>query len=403
MTPFGVTLKGVMQSRKNPLPENPFVFGEIIDETSFVNRTRERADLIRDLADGQKVFLLSPRRFGKSSLVSVALLQLNKRYIRTVNLTVSSYPSYVQFLEDFAEKVLQAAGGWERVKDWVKSFGRMLQPSMSVNVATGQVNVSLGKGAAEKTDPIASEIFALPGQVARQGGFRMAICLDEFQQIREFGGVSVENVLRNAVQQQREVGYVFAGSQPSLMKQMLSSKRPFYKSGPQMFLDKISAADWRDFIVRQFRKRERTLDNAGVEALLTAADLIPYDVQRIAHELWDIAELKQQKQLGADDVDSVVQALVAGQSTYYEVLWEGFSARQRAALQAMAARGPDEIYSEAIRDEFRLGPASSVQKALQSLDSRDILDRYNGSYFFLDPLLPRWIRHRSSPTNTILC
>src|SRR5262249_7455696 len=158
--------------------ENPFVFGEIVDETNFVNRTQERADLTRDLADGQKVFLLSPRRFGKSSLVAVVLLQLSKRYVHTVNLTVSSYSSYVQFLEKFAEKVLQAAGPWEQVKDWVKSFGRAVQPSMSVNLATGQINVSLGKAAAERPDPIAAEIFALPGQVARHGNFRMAICLD---------------------------------------------------------------------------------------------------------------------------------------------------------------------------------------------------------------------------------
>jgi AAA+ ATPase superfamily predicted ATPase len=378
------------------LHENPFVFGEIVDETNFVNREQERAQLIRDLADGQKVFLLSPRRFGKSSLVSIVLRQLNKRYIRTVNLNVSSYASYVQFLEKFAEKVLQAAGPWEKVKDWVGRFGRMIQPSITLNMATGQISVSLGRGAAFDPEPIASEVFEMPGVVARHGGFRMAICLDEFQQIREFGGVSVENALRNAVQEQREVGYVFAGSQPSLMKQMLSPKRPFYKAGPQVHLDKISAADWTEFIVRQFRKRERALEDAGVDALLAAADLIPYDVQRIAHELWDVAELKHQKQLGAEDVDSVVQALVAGQSTMFEQLWEQLTARQRAALQAMAARGPAEIYSQAVREEFRLGPASSVQKSLQLLNSRDILDHYKGSYFFLDPLLPRWIRKKTA-------
>src|SRR6266436_10281152 len=70
--------------------ENPFVFGEIIDDANFVNRTDELNQLVRDLADGQKVFLLSPRRFGKSSLVALALLKLKKRHIHTVNLTVSS-------------------------------------------------------------------------------------------------------------------------------------------------------------------------------------------------------------------------------------------------------------------------------------------------------------------------
>jgi len=91
--------------------ENPFVFGEIVEQRHFVNREKELQNLIRDLADGQKLFLLSPRRFGKSSLVSLALLKLEKRHIRTVNITVSSYANYEQFLEKFAERVLRRTLG----------------------------------------------------------------------------------------------------------------------------------------------------------------------------------------------------------------------------------------------------------------------------------------------------
>jgi uncharacterized protein len=376
--------------------ENPFVFGEIIDDANFVNRTDELKQLVRDLADGQKVFLLSPRRFGKSSLVALALLKLRKRHIRTVNLTVSSYSSYAQFLEKFAEKVLRAAGPWERVKDWVTRFARQVKPDISMNLATGEISLSLGKGAGFDPAPIAPDIFALPGELTKNAGFRLAICLDEFQQISQFNGGSVENAIRNQVQEQREVGYVFAGSQPSLMEEMLSAKRPFHKAGPQMFLDKIPAQDWKDSITRHFRKRGRTLDDPGLETLLASSDLIPYDVQRIAHELWDYAELKDKRQLDASDVHSVIESLVTSQSTYYELLWEQLSARQRAALQAIASRGDSEIYSQGVREEFRLGPASTVQKALQSLDARDILDRYKGNYFFLDPLFPFWIRKKGA-------
>ena len=376
--------------------ENPFVFGEIIDDANFVNRTDELNQLIRDLGDGQKVFLLSPRRFGKSSLVALALLKLKKRHIHTVNLTVSSYSSYAQFLEKFAEKVLRAAGPWERVKDWATRFARQVKPDVNINMSTGEISLSLGKGAGFDPSPIAPDVFALPGELTKNAGFRMAICLDEFQQISQFNGGSVENAIRNQVQEQREVGYVFAGSQPSLMEEMLSAKRPFHKAGPQMFLDKIPAEAWKASITRHFRKRGRTLDDPGLETLLASADLIPYDVQRIAHELWDYAELKDKRQLNVSDVNSVIESLVTSQSTYYELLWEQLSARQRAALQAIAYRGASEIYSQGVREEFRLGPASSVQKALHSLDSRDILDRYKGSYFFLDPLFPSWIKTKSA-------
>jgi hypothetical protein len=224
----------------------------------------------------------------------------------------------------------------------------------------------------------------------------MAICLDEFQQISQFNGGSVENAIRNQVQEQREVGYVFAGSQPSLMEEMLSAKRPFHKAGPQMFLDKIPAQDWKDSITRHFRKRGRPLDDPGFRDAAGLCWLIPYDVQRIAHELWDYAELKNKRQLDLSDVKFVIESLVTSHSTYYELLWEQLSARQRAALQAIAYRGASEIYSQGVREEFRLGPASSVQKALQSLDSRDILDRYKGNYFFLDPLFPCWIRKKGA-------
>lgn len=374
--------------------ENPFIFGEIIDDARFVDRTEELGQLVRDLADGQKVFLLSPRRFGKSSLVAVALLKLKKRHIHTVNLTVSSYSSYAQFLEKFAEKVLRAAGPWERVKDWISRFGRQVKPDINYNLNTGEVSVSIGKGTGFDPAPIAPDVFALPGELTKNGGFRMAICLDEFQQISEFDGGSIENAIRNQVQQQREVGYVFAGSQPSLMQEMLSSKRPFHKAGPQMFLDKIPAEAWEEFITSQFRRRGRTIDGEAVAALLATADLIPYDVQRIAHELWDYAEIAGKRTLSTPDVSKVINKLVSGQSTYYELLWEQLPARQRAALQALAHRGASEIYSHAVRGEFRLGPASSVQKALQSLDARDIIDRYRGEYFFLDPLLLCWIRSK---------
>lgn len=379
-----------------PVPENPFVFGEIVEEPYFVDRTSELQQLVRDLADGQKVFLLSPRRFGKSSLVAMTMLKLRKRQIHTVSLTVSSYASYAQFLEKFAEKVLRAAGPWERVKDWVTRFGRSVKPDINYNMSTGEVSVSLGRGAAFDPTPIAPDVFAMPGELARNAGFRMAICLDEFQQISEFNGGSVENALRNQVQEQREVGYVFAGSQPSLMKEMLSSRRPFHKAGPQMFLDKIPAAAWRDFIAHQFGKRGRKLDDEAMNTILSTADLIPYDVQRIAHELWDYAELRDKREIAAADVHAVIEKLISGQSTWYEVLWEQLSAGQRAALQALSERGSSELYGQAVREEFRLGPASTVQRALQSLDSKDILDRYHDRYFFLDPLFPYWIRKKAA-------
>jgi hypothetical protein len=375
--------------------ENPFVFGEIIGQQHFVDRDQELSQMVRDLADGQKIFLLSPRRFGKSSLVAMAFMRLQKRYVRTVIVPVSSYSSYGQFLEKFSEKVIRAAGPWETVKSWIGNFLKNVRPQLTIDAATGEADVGLSPAARLQPGLVAPGIFAMPEELARRGGFRMAICLDEFQQISMFGGEAVENTLRNEIQRQRQVGYVFSGSQPSLMEGMLSAGRPFHKAGPAMFLDKIPAEAWIEFINAQFRTIRTKVSPAAIDHLLSLADLIPYDIQRIAHELWDYSQLKKKTSLDLGDVESVSEDLVRGQAHYFERLWEQLSSRQRALLQALAERGPNTLLSQTVREQYRLGPASTVQKALQSLDSQDIIDRYRSAYFFLDPLFAMWVRKSS--------
>ncbi|HEY6357523.1 MAG TPA: hypothetical protein VIX35_04735, partial [Vicinamibacterales bacterium] len=86
--------------------DNPFVYGEIVPRAAFIDRDVELGRLVEDLADGQKVFLISPRRYGKSSLVRQALDILGRRRIATVDVTVSSFSSYVAFLEGYARALV---------------------------------------------------------------------------------------------------------------------------------------------------------------------------------------------------------------------------------------------------------------------------------------------------------
>ena len=81
---------------------NPFVYGEVVPAAAFVNRVVELDRLVADLAAGQKVFLISPRRYGKSSLIRQALRAMERRGALTVEVTVSSFSSYVSFLEGYA-------------------------------------------------------------------------------------------------------------------------------------------------------------------------------------------------------------------------------------------------------------------------------------------------------------
>src|SRR6187402_2971429 len=86
--------------------ENPFVYGEIVPSAAFVGREVEMSRLVTDLASGQKVFLISPRRYGKSSLIRQAFATLGRQKVATLEFTVSSFSSYVAFLEGYARALV---------------------------------------------------------------------------------------------------------------------------------------------------------------------------------------------------------------------------------------------------------------------------------------------------------
>src|SRR4029079_8839152 len=92
-----------------------------------------------------------------------------------------------------------------------------------------------------------------------------------FQALACFEDGSVEEALRAAVQQQRQVGYVFAGSEPRLMEQMIGPKRPFYKAGPVMRLQKIPAGLFATFIEERFRASGMAARHGLGEAIVDLA------------------------------------------------------------------------------------------------------------------------------------
>ncbi len=225
---------------------------------AFVDRVAELDRLVGDLAAGQKVFLISPRRYGKSSLIRHALAAMARRGALTVEVTVSSFSSYVAFLEGYARALVAAETRWDRARTWLREAIRSARAEVRYAPDAsplGALTVSFpGVRSDRDVSRLAQEVFALPARLAEARRRKVVVALDEFQAIGGFNGGSVEHALRAAVQHQREVGYVFAGSEPSLMERMLGPKRPFYKAGPVMRLEKIPADEFAAFIDARFAR-----------------------------------------------------------------------------------------------------------------------------------------------------
>lgn len=377
------------------MSENPFVYGEIVPAESFVNREVELHRLVTDLADGQKVFLISPRRYGKSSLVRQAFATLARRKVVTLEFTVSSFSSYVAFLEGYAQALIALETRTGRAPSWLRGLFSSATPEVRFEAGTsgGGPTVSFPSvRTARDAARLAEEVFALPARLADRLGRRLVIALDEFQAITSFDVKSVEPALRAAVQQQRQVGYVFAGSEPSLMEQMISPRRPFYKAGPVMRLERIPEDVFADFVERRFRATGLTPEAGLGAAVVDLAGNLPYDVQRLAHETWDDAATARRKRVGLEDLHATLRRLLAEQATMFEAVWQQLTLAQRAVFRAVVLQHGVELLSAGTRTRHRLGGSSSVQSALAALLRHDLIAREDdGRYVVVDSLVREWV------------
>jgi hypothetical protein len=238
-------------------------------------------------------------------------------------------------------------------------------------------------------------VFALPGRLAEERGRNVVVALDEFQAIDGFDGGGVEHALRAAAQQQRTVGYVFAGSEPSLMERMIGPRRPFYKAGPVMRLEKIPADTFAEFIEERFAASGMRPEPGLGVAIVDLSGNLPYDVQRLAHETWDDVRAAGAKRATLEDLHATLARLLAEQETMFEAVWQRLTLAQRAAFRAAVLQDGRELLSADTRARHRLGGASSVQASLAALMKQDLLLKEDQRYVVVDSLFREWVARKT--------
>lgn len=379
--------------------DNPFVYGEVVPAAAFVDRVEELDRLARDLAAGQKVFLISPRRFGKSSLIRHALRALARGGALTIEATVSSYSSYLAFLEGYARALLSAETRRDRAAAWLREAIGSTRPEIRYEPEAGglgQIAVSFPLVRTERdVSKVAAEVFAMPARLARDRRRKVVVALDEFQAIGGFDGGAVEHALRAAIQHQRQVGYVFAGSEPALMEGMLSAKRPFYRAGPVIRLDRIPSDVFASFIESRFKRTLiRPEPGLGV-AIVELAGNMPYDVQRLAHETWDDARAAGRRRAALDDLHQTLKRMLAEQDTLFESRWQRLTLAQRSTLRAVVLEDGRELLSADARARFRMGGPSTVQASLAALMRDEVIAREGDRYIVTDSLMREWVARKT--------
>lgn len=378
---------------------NPFRFGRALTGADLVDRQREIAAVVATMGEAERLFLIGPRRYGKTSILIAASERASAEGIVVLRYNAEAYPTVDQLVRALiADAARHLAGPVDRAGAQIRRFFGMLRPEVSYNPLDQTYTVGLG-AAPPSTVPESTLLSrALDGldRMAADAGRPVAVVIDEFQAVLEREGRDAEQQIRAAVQEHAHVGYVFAGSKTALLTEMTGDPdRPFYRLGKRLFVGKIPREDFAPFLSRSFADSGFRVGEDAVAEILDRAEDVPYNVQRLAHECWDHLHLGEGEELDTDGVRAILRRIVGEDDPFYTQTWSGLTAVQQKTLSALANLGGQGLYARDVLQ--RLGLAqSSLQRALAALVRQGIAreEEAGGSvrYRLEDPFFGEWIR-----------
>lgn len=374
--------------------DNPFVYGEVVTGDDFCDREKELKELVADLKGGERIFLISPRRYGKSSLIAMAAEKLREKGLLVAYIDVFKASSLHQLLELYSQAVSKAAestsSGFAR---FVRDFLSGIKPKIVVD-PDGKPRIEIGFDL-DKKEVLAqlSDVYELPQKIAQKRKKRFVVIFDEFQEIANLGGEKIEKAMRASMQRHSSVSYLFAGSKRHMMYSMVSDRnRAFYKMARVMALPKIPGRFFIAYLENKFKKTGFKLEKGVISAVLKAAEEYPYNTQFICHKLWDMRA--ENKKVKVADIDKAIEEILNDQNMVYIALWDTLSNHQKKLLMAMARWGGKNIQAAEFIRRGGLCAASSVQTSKARLLKKDIIDREGTAYFITDNFFKEWILRR---------
>lgn len=372
--------------------KNPFVTGGYVSPKYFCDREKETDNIISLLSNGNNIALISPRRFGKTDLITHCFRQegINDEY-HTFLIDIYATKSLSDFVAVFGSSVIQALRSKGRAA-WEMFIGMLTSVRSEISYdMEGKPVWSIGLGNIEHPATTLDEIFRYLNMADKP----CLVAIDEFQQISRYSdGENVEAALRTHIQRCSNASFLFSGSQRHLMNNIfLSPSKPFYQSVTTMNLQAIPLEKYKAFCLEKFREGGKEISEETVTEVYEKCNATTMYMQRIMNILY--MQTSEGKTCSIEQVQPAIDYLLELSSDTYESLFVQIPEKQRNLLLAIASeRKANEVMSGAFVRKHRLPSASSVSVALKGLLEKDFITFDNGYYSIYDLFFQMWIERR---------
>ncbi len=372
--------------------ENPFVFGKAAEGTYFTDKTEDAKRLHANLTHGINTIIISPRRWGKTSLVKKVIADINRPDIKPVFIDIFQCKSEYEFYHAFASAVIKQTSS--RLDEWVetaKNFLSNISPKFSFGSdPMNDFSLSFEWNPKDDTE---TDILQLPEKIAQKKDIHLVICLAEFQQIADFDDtLKFQKKLRSVWQHQQNVTYCMFGSKKHLMENIFNDKaNPFYKFGDMMFLKKIPTEEWVPFICAKFQETGKKISPELASKICEATENLSSYVQHLAWVVW----YKTDKVVTNKDVTAAIDDLLEQNKVFFQREVEQLSELQLNFLRALANGVTTGFSRKDVIKKYRLESSANVQSVKKALLKKDLINVDGQEISFNDSLFKQWLKRQT--------
>jgi len=381
-----------MYNFKILMMSNPFVFGKIAAIENFTDRENETQWLIERMEVSTNCMLISPRRWGKSSLVEHVAKKMQATSPKKIFCFIDLYKirTEQEFYELFAMELIKATNnGLEEIISTTKKLFKQLPPKLSLSPDnSNEVSMSFTWSDVKK-DP--SEILNLPETLSKLKNRQIIVCIDEFQNISFFDNpLAFQKKARAHWQQHQQAQYCLYGSKRNLLSEFFTkSSMPFYRFGEILFLERIPLPYWKKFIVKRFADFKKIISADQAAFIATTMENHPYFVQQFAQSVW----FRTSKICTDEIIKSALDDLLNQYSILYQKDVDNLTNTQLNFLKALCKKETRFTSAQVVQD-YGLGTASNVKRIKESLEAKEIIEIWGKSIVFNDPLFERWLNQK---------
>ena len=337
---------------------------------------------------GHYVRLYAPRKYGKTSLLNRVVRDAERDeglvpVIVDLYRVVSLSDVTIRFERAYAKQLKGSLRN--RVEDFFQRTG--------LGISLGAFGIGAKIRFDRSPEPLAAlhALLDLPLRLEEFGGYRALIALDEFQDIDKVN--DLDGILRSHIQHQGQVAsYVFAGSEPGLMRQLFENKdRPLYGSAVSLRLGRLPDPDVAQYIADRFAAGGRDVGEA-VGPLLLAAKGHPQRSIMLAHHLWE--QIDEGRRGTLEDWTRAHRSTMVELQAEFDARWRGFSLTEQKSMRAVI-EGGGSPYRRHVLERLALEKATA-QAAIERLLAAAELEVEDRKHLVVDPLFAEWIARVSS-------